>query len=285
MKKNFYILFAAVCVAIGCSDDDEVVFTKATVKTQIVDELVQNNPTNEQQNDSQNNSNTNTANYIEIAACDAANYISSQTSDECFLSLTGELTQEIVDAIGVAMRSNNSLKVNLDLSKTSGYETTSSGRILNMDYSPRSSGLQDCDGLISIIMPKSLKNIGDYAFANCKRLKNITLNEGIEIIGSYAFTITETGYYSSVLESVNIPSSVNAIGTCAFGYNFGSSSINFSIADPYGWYYTESKVYWEYKDDGTPLDKLTSEILNDGGIWQSTDDGKQTLKQAYFYKL
>ena len=279
MKKLIFIL--PLLFVMSCGKDETPVFTKATVETKIVDELMQNNPTD----DNQNNSSSNTTNYIEIAACDAANYISSQTSDECFLSLTGELTQEIVDAIGVAMRSNNSLKVNLDLSKTTGYETTSSGRILNMDYSPRSSGLQDCDGLISIIMPKSLKNIGDYAFANCKRLKKISLNEGLEIIGSYAFSITETGYYSSVLESVNIPSSVNAIGTCAFGYNFGSSSINFSIADPYGWYYTESKVYWEYKDDGTPLDKLTSEILNDGGIWQATDDGKQTLKQAYFYKL
>ena len=279
MKKLIFIL--PLLFVMSCGKDETPVFTKATVETKIVDELMQNNPTD----DNQNNSSSNTTNYIEIAACDAANYISSQTSDECFLSLTGELTQEIVDAIGVAMRSNNSLKVNLDLSKTTGYETTSSGRILNMDYSPRSSGLQDCDGLISIIMPKSLKNIGDYAFANCKRLKKISLNEGLEIIGSYAFSITETGYYSSVLESVNIPSSVNAIGTCAFGYNLGSSSINFSIADPYGWYYTESKVYWEYKDDGTPLDKLTSEILNDGGIWQATDDGKQTLKQAYFYKL
>ena len=278
MKKLIFIL--PLLFVMSCDKDETPVFTKATVETKIVDELMQNNPTD----DNQNNSSSNTTNYIDIAACDAANYISSQNTGECYLSLTGELTQEIVDAIGVAMRSNNSLKVNLDLSKTNGYETTSSGRILNMDYSPRSSGLQDCDGLISIIMPKSLKNIGDYAFANCKRLKKITLNEGLEIIGSYAFTITETGYYSSVLESVNIPSSVNAIGTCAFGYNFGSSSINFSIADPYGWYYTESKVYWEYKDDGTPLDKLTSEILNDGGIWQSTDDGKQTLKQAYFYK-
>ena len=58
-------------------------------------------------------------------------------------------------------------------------------------------------------MPKSLREIGKQAFSSCWGLKQIALNEGLEVIG------TECFQYSGIEELV-IPSSVRRIGRYAF---------------------------------------------------------------------
>ena len=68
-----------------------------------------------------------------------------------------------------------------------------------------------CTGLEEIILPDSMRTVGNYAFqgagksGNCK----IVLNEGLVEIGSSAF-------YSSNFESLVIPSTVTTIGSEAF---------------------------------------------------------------------
>lgn len=58
--------------------------------------------------------------------------------------------------------------------------------------------------ITSIFLPESIITIGDYAFFNCKNLKNINLPINLETIGSGAF-------YASGLEAISVPPSVKYI--------------------------------------------------------------------------
>lgn len=60
-----------------------------------------------------------------------------------------------------------------------------------------------------VIIPNTVKRIGDYCFYRCKSLKTIIIPPTVEYIGKYAF------YYSS-LEKLVIPNSVKAIGPGCF---------------------------------------------------------------------
>ncbi|MCU6720654.1 leucine-rich repeat domain-containing protein, partial [Porcipelethomonas ammoniilytica] len=63
--------------------------------------------------------------------------------------------------------------------------------------------------LETINIPSSVQSIESHAFNECRELKNVTISEGVEVIGNAAFAAT-------ALESVNIPSSVKIIETHAF---------------------------------------------------------------------
>lgn len=66
-----------------------------------------------------------------------------------------------------------------------------------------------CTLLGSISLPGSLRNVTEKSFNNCN-LTEITLGEGIETIGDYAFS---TNYY---LQTINYPSTLTTIGAHAF---------------------------------------------------------------------
>lgn len=98
----------------------------------------------------------------------------------------------------------------------------------------------DCDGLTSIMLPKSLTSIGEWAFAECSRLTSIVIPEQVESIGVGAFsacerletvtlpqgleTIAEKLFWGcNSLTNISIPESVTSIGSYAFvGANFSS---------------------------------------------------------------
>ncbi len=62
-----------------------------------------------------------------------------------------------------------------------------------------------------LTLPSTIKTIGQYAFWY-NDLRSITLPEGVTSIDDYAFL------NCVYLENINIPSSVNFIGACAFGH-------------------------------------------------------------------
>lgn len=62
----------------------------------------------------------------------------------------------------------------------------------------------------SVIIPASVKNIGEKAFSNCDTLETVTMNVGLEKIGKYAF------YHCDNLVSATLPSGVKEIGDSAF---------------------------------------------------------------------
>ena len=77
-------------------------------------------------------------------------------------------------------------------------------------------------GIKSIILPHSLKRIGDYAFNGCSSLQSITIPESVTDIGPYTF------YGCSSLQSITIPESVTSIHEYTFS---GCSSLQ-SITIP-----------------------------------------------------
>ena len=82
----------------------------------------------------------------------------------------------------------------------------------------------DCDSLISVIIPNSVTIIGDWAFYNCYSLTSINIPNSVTTIGNSVFKDCIS------LTSITIPNSVTTIGRCAFtGSNLTSVTIPNSI--------------------------------------------------------
>lgn len=92
------------------------------------------------------------------------------------------------------------------------------------------SAFQACLSMEEIVLPDTLKTIGDYAFSYCE-FKNINLPDSLESIGEYAFTyckfeniklsnslesIGERCFANSELTEITIPENVKTIGKYAF---------------------------------------------------------------------
>ena len=69
---------------------------------------------------------------------------------------------------------------------------------------------QDCKGLTTITIPNSVTNVGAYAFKGCYGLTSVTIGNSVTSIGNYAFSGCK-GF-----TSVTIPESVTSIGSNVF---------------------------------------------------------------------
>lgn len=78
------------------------------------------------------------------------------------------------------------------------------------------SAFKNCSKLKDIVIDNAATNIGDYAFAGCTSMKSISLGDNITEIGAYAFSNC-TG-----ITEITVPDSVTAIGEAAFN---GCSSL------------------------------------------------------------
>lgn len=103
-----------------------------------------------------------------------------------------------------------------------------------------------CNKLVSITIPETITDLGNYAFSGCSSLNSIVLPPGITAIGVATFSdcssltsvalpsgITTIGDYSfrncSLLDSVEIPSTVSSIGKYAFSNCYSLSSLEFPV--------------------------------------------------------
>lgn len=84
------------------------------------------------------------------------------------------------------------------------------------------SAFWNCSKITEIILPSSIKTIGNYAFEICSSLSSITIRSGVSSIGDGAFSDC------SSLSSITIPATVETIGESAF---LGCSSLT-SITIP-----------------------------------------------------
>ena len=92
---------------------------------------------------------------------------------------------------------------------------------------------RDCDGLLSVTLPATIRHIGKYAFKNCEHLSSITLPGSVATIDYGAFMdcsgltsltlsngVGDIGYYAFYgcvrLKRVTIPGSVASVGFGAF---------------------------------------------------------------------
>jgi hypothetical protein len=81
-------------------------------------------------------------------------------------------------------------------------------------------------GIAQYSIPNGVTSIGDYAFANCSRLTNITIPESVTHIGERAFR------NCSSLTNITIPESVTHIGDWAFRGCGNPTSITCSATTP-----------------------------------------------------
>ena len=79
----------------------------------------------------------------------------------------------------------------------------------------------ECDRLVSIVLPDSLKRIGFAAFAGCSALKSISMPDGVLSISEYAF-------YETALQSFSVPAGVTRIEEGTFENCTSLRSVSFS---------------------------------------------------------
>lgn len=91
----------------------------------------------------------------------------------------------------------------------SGTVTVKKGAVLIAD---RAFSFVVGNNLEKVVLPKSLKYIGNYAFLNNYYLEEVEFNEGLEAIGKQAFR------QCTSLKNVELPASVKKIGEKALGY-------------------------------------------------------------------
>ena len=68
------------------------------------------------------------------------------------------------------------------------------------------------EGMTSVIIPNTVKTIGQSAFAVCPNLQEVTFGDGVEFIDNYAFEGCQA------LQAINLPRELRSIGHFAF-YN------------------------------------------------------------------
>lgn len=85
-------------------------------------------------------------------------------------------------------------------------------------------------GFVDLVIPGQIKDItGSYAFRECKNLKTVVFEEGVESIsGSYVFN------KSTAVESVKFPSTMKSIEEGAFYANYALASIEWGSLESIG---------------------------------------------------
>ena len=161
-----------------------------------------------------------------------------------YIIVSGAITSDTISAIKTALKNNSSVKVNLDLSGTTGlnklpsyafFECSNLTSVTIPDCVTEigESAFSSCYRLESVTIPDNVTTISDHAFENCSSSTSVTIGDSVTYIGNYAFSfcrnltsvtipdnVTTLGDYAfencECLTSVTIPDSVTSIGDYAF---------------------------------------------------------------------
>lgn len=79
---------------------------------------------------------------------------------------------------------------------------------------------EDCDSLTTIVIPDTVKSIGEYAFQGADNLKQVTLSKKLESIGRRSFQNCKS------LEEITIPETVTTIDRWAFEFDSKLKKVN-----------------------------------------------------------
>ena len=164
----------------------------------------------------------------ELSACSFRLFIGEkpillQTIEDLSTKATEEeLKEAFVDEWGVKY-SKDGRKLLKAPQKLDGTYSIRKGTKIICDEAFRWSKIIGCRSLTSLVIPDSVTNIGDYAFAFCRSLTDIVIPDSVTSIGNWAF------WNCRSLTDIVIPDSVTSIGDNAF--HFCSSLSNIAISD------------------------------------------------------
>lgn len=151
--------------------------------------------------------------------------------------------------------------------------------------------------LETIAIPDNVTSIGDFAFYQANTLESVTMGKNVETIGSYAFydseilqevvfneklvSIGEWAFAETALTTVNIPASVSAIGSVAFGRIYNLSSI--TVSESSSTYKIIDSMLYEMKN-GMPYTLLASPYaLRPTKV--NVADGTEIIDKYVFYQV
>ena len=143
-------------------------------------------------------------------------------------------------------------------------------------------------GCKNTVISNSVTSIGDYAFARCINLINVTIPESVTSIGLRAFA-------SSGLTSVTIPNNVTSIGRAAFNacQNMTSLTIGNSAKGVNAYTFfdcdkltsikvVEGNPYYDSRENCNALIETASNTLIRGGNMSFIPNGVQKIGYAAF---
>ena len=180
--------------------------------------------------------------------------VRTRTSLYCYRTLTSEnnaVELYQIDADNETYNKTTSIRIP---SKIEGYTVTSLG----------ANFIAGNTVVNHVIIPDTVRNLGNGAFYNCSSLSSIDIPSGVTTIGAGVF-----GYCTS-LKTVKIPSSVTSIGNEAF---FGCEKLT-------DIYFEGSESDWKKISIGSDNDVLSNVTFHYGTSpktgWTKTSDGKWT---------
>lgn len=112
--------------------------------------------------------------------------------------------------------------------------------------------------LNSIVLPKTLKSIGLWAFSGQSKLQKLSMSDGLVSIGEYAF-------YKCGLTSLELPSSLQTIQKNAFAYCYNISNITCYAIEP--------PAVIQGAFDGVAKDNFTVEVPSQSVTRYKTESG------------
>ena len=143
------------------------------------------------------------------------------------------------------------------------------------EYGIYNNAFSGCSNIVSMTLPSCVKTIGDYAFNNCTKMKNITIpaNSKLISIGQRAF------YNCSKLRSITLPSGLTGIGDYAFMNCSGLKEI-FNLTSTN---LSTGSINWGYV---AKYSIVIHTSINDASIFYKTKEGYELIKENNgFYLL
>ena len=153
---------------------------------------------------------------ITVKANEVVQKISELSTGIYTITVTDKIDWIMISDIKSALiNTPNNVKINLDLSKTTGLTSI-------YPYA-----FEQCQNLIGITIPDGVTSIEEHAFYWCSNLASVTIPDGVTSIGNNTFL------GCSSLTSVTIPKNVISINSGAFDNCFNLESVTFE--DTNGW--------------------------------------------------
>ena len=154
-------------------------------------------------------------NVINADTADVCDVIANLSDGMHIIKVIGENYNNMITKISSALRNSSQVKVNLDLSETTGLTEI------------RDSAFYNCQNLQSITIPDGVTKIGNEAFCGCNKLQSITIPGSVTQIGEKAFfgckSLTTVNYKGTQedWEKINIGKNNHALTKKAtINYNY-----------------------------------------------------------------